>query len=99
MHFATLSEFLRGRKFDDGSLDRPRNEKPTDGGHYYARGYQFVDNFGADAWLDVWSSKVQSHEMSLSISGLLGVRAMASRRLKQVGRCSPINGDQIKRPC
>ena len=72
VHFATLSEFLRGRKIDDGSFDRPRNEKPTNGGHYYARGYQFVDNFGADAWLDVWSPKVQSHEMSLSQIWVVG---------------------------
>ena len=64
-------------------LIAPVNEKPTNGGYDYARGYQFVDNFGADAWLDVWSSpRFNLTRCPCPRSGLLGVRAMASRRLK-----------------
>jgi Neprosin len=72
VRFESLNAFLRGRKIDDGSLDRPREQRPADGGHYYARGYQFVDNFGGDAWLNVWSPKVQSNEMSLSQLWIVG---------------------------
>ncbi len=72
VRFSTLSQFLRGRKVDDGSLDRQGDQRPADGGHYYARGVQFIDNFGADAWLNVWSPKVASEEMSLSQLWVVG---------------------------
>jgi hypothetical protein len=78
VRFPTLSDFLRAGKWDDGSLDRdgkihPNRINPADtSSHYYARGYQFVDNFGSDAWLNVWSPTVATHHMSLSQLWVVG---------------------------
>lgn len=52
--------FAKGERKEDG-----RNI-PADDTHYYARGVQFVNNLGADAWLNVWSPTVASGRMSLS---------------------------------
>ncbi len=76
--FPTLRDFLRAGKWDDGSLDRegrthPDRNNPDDTStHYYARGYQFVDNFGGDAWLNVWSPTVAKDQMSLSQLWVVG---------------------------
>jgi hypothetical protein len=76
--FRTLSDFLRAGKWDDGSLDRDgrihgNRLNPDDTStHYYARGFQFVDNFGGDAWLNVWSPTVATSEMSLSQLWVVG---------------------------
>lgn len=52
--------FAKGERSEDG-----RNI-PADATHYYARGVQFVNNLGADSWLNVWSPTVASGRMSLS---------------------------------
>jgi hypothetical protein len=71
--FPTLGDFLRAGKVDDGSLDRRPQKPPGDTGqHYYARGLQFVDNLGGDAWLNVWSPTVVDHQMSLSQLWVVG---------------------------
>jgi hypothetical protein len=71
VRFPTLEEFLQGSKVNQGPLDvrgggqneiEPANLDP----HYWARGDQVVDNFGGDAWLNVWSPSVSPHQMSLS---------------------------------
>lgn len=73
VRFPTLHEFLSGKKRDDGSLDgRPELRPEDDSKHYYARGVQFVDNFGADSWLNVWSPTVAQDEMSLSQIWVVG---------------------------
>lgn len=78
MRFPTLRDFLRAGKWDDGSLDRegrthPNRNNPDDSStHYYARGYQFVDNFGGDGWLNVWSPTVAKDSMSLSQLWVVG---------------------------
>jgi hypothetical protein len=74
VRFPTLEEFLQGSKVNEGPLDiggGGQNEiEPADpqcaDPHCYARGVQFVDNFGGDAWLNVWSPSVRPHQMSLS---------------------------------
>ena len=81
--FPTLGDFLRGGKVDDGSLDRrPRNEPADTSQHYYARGLQFVDNLGADAWLNVWSPKVDDHRMSLSQLWVVGSEGDAKQTVE-----------------
>lgn len=72
VRFPTLSDFLHAGKIDDGSLDRRPEQKPGIGSHYYARGLQFVDNLGGDAWLNVWSPTVEPHQMSLSQLWVVG---------------------------
>jgi hypothetical protein len=60
VRFPDLNSFFRkGERRDDRPI-------PGDSQHYYARGVQFVDNFGADSWLNVWSPTVASDQMSLS---------------------------------
>jgi hypothetical protein len=73
--FKNLSSFFsKGSKRDDfrkGS-GRPRpgaNDLPEDETHYYARGVQYVDNFGGDAWLNVWSPTV-TDDSKFSLSQL-----------------------------
>jgi hypothetical protein len=77
--FKNLSSFFsKGSKRDDfrkgRGLPRPRpNDLPEDGTHYYARGVQFVDNFGGDAWLNVWSPSVaDDNQFSLSQLWVVG---------------------------
>jgi Neprosin len=72
VRFPTLSNFLHAGKIDDGSLDRHPEQKPGVGAHYYARGLQFVDNIGGDAWLNVWSPTVEPDQMSLSQLWVVG---------------------------
>jgi hypothetical protein len=72
VRFPTLADFLHAGKIDDGSLDRRPEQKPGAGAHYYARGFQFVDNLGGDAWLNVWSPTVESGRMSLSQLWVVG---------------------------
>jgi hypothetical protein len=73
VRFPTLNEFLHVGKIDDGSLDRRPSRDPGDAArHYYARGVQFVDNLGADAWFNVWSPTVKPHEESLSQLWVVG---------------------------
>src|SRR5262249_35311749 len=60
--FRTLNDFFakgsKGDEFPKGR-QRPGGEIPGDSStHYYARGVQFVDNFGGDSWLNVWSPSV-----------------------------------------
>src|SRR5262249_42699287 len=50
--FPSLEAFFRKGETREG-----RNI-PADENHYYARGVQFVANFGADSWLNVWSPAV-----------------------------------------
>jgi len=70
--FPTLSAFLHAGKIDDGSLDHRPPKLPADGGHYYARSLQFVDNLGGDAWLNVWSPTVEDGDMSLAQLWVVG---------------------------
>jgi hypothetical protein len=73
VRFPTLREFLRAGKRDDGSLDGKREDRPEDAStHYYARGAQYVDNYGGDSWLNVWNPTVASHRMSLSQIWVVG---------------------------
>ena len=77
--FKNLSSFFsKGSKRDDfrkgSGIPRPgSNDLPEDETHYYARGVQFVDNFGADAWLNVWSPTVtDDNQFSLSQLWVVG---------------------------
>jgi hypothetical protein len=74
-HFRTLASFFAkgdpGEEFRSGT-SKPHPIPPDDATHYYARGVQFVDNLGADAWLNVWSPSVSSHQMSLSQLWVVG---------------------------
>ena len=73
--FPTLvSFFAKGdprEEFAPGRTE-PHPIPPDDASHYYARGVQFVDNLGADAWLNVWSPTVSDHQMSLSQLWVVG---------------------------
>jgi hypothetical protein len=73
--FRTLASFFaKGdprEEFRPGTTD-PHPIPPDDSSHYYARGVQFVDNLGADAWLNVWSPTASSHQMSLSQLWVVG---------------------------
>jgi hypothetical protein len=73
--FRTLASFFAkgdpGEEFRAGRT-KPHPIPPDDATHYYARGVQFVDNLGADAWLNVWSPSVSSHQMSLSQLWVVG---------------------------
>ncbi|HST25682.1 MAG TPA: neprosin family prolyl endopeptidase [Gaiellaceae bacterium] len=73
--FRTLASFFaKGdlrEDFKPGHPD-PHPIPPDDDTHYYARGVQFVDNLGADAWLNVWSPSVSSDQMSLSQIWVVG---------------------------
>ncbi len=68
--FRTLEDFLgkrdridqRETRGDMGGTDLV----PGDPSHYYAVGSQAVSNFGGDSWLNVWSPRVSTHQMSLS---------------------------------
>lgn len=75
VRFRTLRSFFA--KGDPREEFRPGRTKPhpvppDDSTHYYARGVQFVDNLGADAWLNVWSPSVSSAQMSLSQIWVVG---------------------------
>jgi hypothetical protein len=74
--FKTLrSFFTKGSRFDnfDPHQPPPRGNLPADdSSHYYARGVQFVDNFGADSWLNVWNPTVATDQMSLSQIWIVG---------------------------
>jgi hypothetical protein len=77
VRFATLRAFLSkspfGGKSDlDRRPDRPGQQNPADTDHYYARGVHFVDNFGGDSWLNVWSPIVEKGHMSLSQIWVVG---------------------------
>ena len=86
--FRTLREFLRAGKWDHGSLDRdggihPNRLNPDDTStHYYARGFQFVDNFGGAAWLNVWSPTVAKDQMSLSQLWVVGSEGDAKQTVE-----------------
>lgn len=81
--FPTLGDFLRAGKVDDGSLDDKRIQLPGDTStHYYARGYQFVDNFGGDSWLNVWSPTVSPSQMSLSQIWVVGAEGEAKQTVE-----------------
>lgn len=73
--FRTLASFFaKGdprEEFQPGRTD-PHPIPPDDSTHNYARGVQFVDNLGADAWLNVWSPTVSDHQMSLSQLWVVG---------------------------
>jgi Arabidopsis proteins of unknown function. len=68
--FRTLKDFFSkgGHPFGrgQGTHDGPRLDLPGDPDHYYAAGFQTVNNFGGDSWLNLWSPNVSSHRMSLS---------------------------------
>lgn len=66
------SFFTKGSIHDNFELRNPRNNLPGDESHYYARGVQFVDNIGADSWLNVWSPTVADNQMSLSQQWIVG---------------------------
>jgi len=59
---------------DDFTAGRHEPARPAGSGdpHYYARGVQIVDNFGADSWLNVWSPTVALNQMSLSQIWVVG---------------------------
>ena len=73
----TLDDLRRFRNLDDffrkvpshistSDLEAPPKEGPT-ADHQYARGYQYVDNWGIEAALNIWSPYVElSSEFSLS---------------------------------
>jgi hypothetical protein len=65
VRFPTLEDF-----FHKG--ERREDRIPADSQHYYARGAQYVDNFGADSWLNVWNPTVASDQMSLSQIWVVG---------------------------
>lgn len=69
--FPTLSDFLRRGKVGEGESHGQR-DLPADESHYYARGTQYVDNLGGDAWLNVWNPTVAAHRMSLSQLWVVG---------------------------
>jgi hypothetical protein len=75
VRFRTLRSFFAkgdpGEEFKPGRT-KPHPIPPDDATHYYARGVQFVDNLGADAWLNVWSPSVSSDQMSLSQIWVVG---------------------------
>jgi hypothetical protein len=74
-HFRTLpSFFAKGDPTEEFRPGRPKPHPipPDDATHYYARGVQFVDNLGADGWLNVWSPTVSDHQMSLSQLWVVG---------------------------
>jgi hypothetical protein len=69
--FDSLGGFLRRGKSGEGERKGP--ELPADSSsHYYARGLQYVDNLGGDAWLNVWSPTVADSRMSLSQLWVVG---------------------------
>jgi len=67
--------FSKGSKLDDfrKGTDRGQGDiPPEDATHYYARGVQYVDNFGADSWLNVWNPAVSDKQFSLSQQWIVG---------------------------
>jgi hypothetical protein len=70
MRRITLAEMATYRNLEaflaktDGEKDPLRPADHSD--HYYARGVQFVESFGGDSWLNLWSPTVTSGQMSLS---------------------------------
>lgn len=78
MRRITLEEMTRFRTLNDffakGGRVNARTEAnvrrgellPGDSSHYYAVGYQNIANFGGDSWLNLWSPRVSTHQMSLS---------------------------------
>ncbi len=75
VRFPTLRSFFgKGDPREEFKPGRPKPHPipPDDASHYYARGVQFVDNLGADAWLNVWSPTTASHHMSLSQIWVVG---------------------------
>lgn len=75
--FKNLRSFFRKGSLGDNFDLRPNPNQPRpipgdDSTHYYARGVQFVDNFGGDAWLDLWSPIVADGHMSLSQLWIVG---------------------------
>jgi Neprosin len=69
------SFFSKGSKLDDfrKGTGRLRGDiPPEDATHYYARGVQYVDNFGADSWLNVWNPTVSDNQFSLSQQWIVG---------------------------
>ena len=75
--FKNLSSFFRKGSLLDNFELRPNPNQPRpipadDSSHYYARGMQFVDNFGADSWLNLWNPTVADGEMSLSQLWIVG---------------------------
>lgn len=68
--FRTLEDFLGKRDRLDQSQTRStsgeRDLVPGDPSHYYAVGSQAISNFGGDSWLNLWSPRVSTHQMSLS---------------------------------
>lgn len=86
MRRLTLAELTRYKNlssfFSKGSLrdnfelrPNPDQQRPVpadDSDHYYARGAQFVDNFGADSWLNLWKPTVADRQMSLSQLWIVG---------------------------
>jgi hypothetical protein len=64
--FPTLEAFFRkGER-------REVRPIPGDNEHYYARGVQHVDNFGADSWLNLWNPTVAKDQFSLSQLWVVG---------------------------
>ena len=75
--FKNLRSFFRKGSLGDNFELHPNPSPPRpipgdDSTHYYARGVQYVDNFGADAWLDLWSPTVADTHMSLSQLWIVG---------------------------
>jgi hypothetical protein len=75
--FKNLRSFFRKGSLGDNFELRPNRNQPhpipgDDSTHYYARGVQWVDNFGGDAWLDLWSPTVADSHMSLSQLWIVG---------------------------
>jgi len=75
IRFPSLQDFLSpGKTEDDGSLDGDGIRTLTGGEkHYYALGFQYIDNFGAKASLNLWSPAVSPNDnMSLSQIWVVG---------------------------
>lgn len=75
--FKNLSSFFtKGSLLDNFELrpnpNQPRPLPADDSTHYYARGAQFVDNFGGDSWLNLWNPTVADKQMSLSQLWIVG---------------------------
>ena len=78
MRRVTLEEMVRFKNLQDffakggtvkGKVKRSEQRPelvPGDASHYYAAAFQDVSNFGGDSWLNLWSPRVSSHQMSLS---------------------------------
>jgi hypothetical protein len=87
--YKNLSTFFsKGSLLDNFELrpnpNQPRPVPADDSDHYYARGAQFVDTFGADSWLNLWKPAVADRQMSLSQLWIVGGEG-ASKQTAEAG--------------